>query len=71
LWNKTLAANTWLELNSATQAARVSGDSGTNWAASNSLMTGTIPQLKGGASNVLTLSGPTTGTYEIDYTAKG
>lgn len=70
-WANTLAANYWLRFNSQTQRAEVSADSGSNWTKSMANMTGLIPQLKGGVSNVLSLVGPTTGTYDITYTAKG
>jgi len=71
LWNNTLAADYWLRFNSETQRAEVSADDGANWTKSNANMTGLIPKLKGGVSNALTLTGPTTGTYDITYTAKG
>lgn len=71
LWSNTLNANEWLRLTSETQRAEVSTDSGATWTKNNANMTGVIPQLKGGVSNVLTLTGPTTGTYDITYTARG
>lgn len=70
-WANTLAANAWLRLSSATQRAEVSVDSGDNWTKTNTNMTGIICQLQGGVSNVITLTGPTTGTHEYSYTAKG
>lgn len=70
-WANTLAATYWLRFSSATQRAEVSADSGGTWTKNNANMTGLIPRLKGGVSNVLTLTWPTTGTYDITYTAKG
>lgn len=70
-WANTLAANTWLRFTSQTQRVETSTDSGANWTKNNANLTGLIPQLKGGVSNVITITGPTTGTYEYTYTAKG
>jgi len=71
IWSNTLAANAWLRLSSATQRAEVSTDSGANWTKNNANMAGIIPRIKGGVSNTITLTGPTTGTHEYSYTAKG
>ena len=71
LWNNTLAADDWLRFDSETQRVDVSGDDGANWSKSNGGLVGTIPGVVGGVSNVLTLTGPTTGTYDYTFTAKG
>lgn len=71
LWANTLPATHWLRLTSATQRIEVSTDSGTNWTKNNTNVTGIIPKLKGGEDNVITLTGPTTGTHNITYTARG
>lgn len=71
VWGNTLAVSAWLRLRSDIQRAEVSTDSGANWTKRNENMTGVIPQLQGGTSNVITQVGPTTGTHEYSYTAKG
>lgn len=71
VWENTLAANAWLRFSSATQRAETSVDSGANWTKNNTNMTGRIPRLKGGTDNAYTITGPTTGTHNITYTAKG
>jgi hypothetical protein len=71
VWNNTLDANAWLRLNSATQRAETSTDSGASWTRQNANMLGVIPRLRGGVTNTITITGPTTGTRNITYTAKG
>lgn len=71
LWNNTLAASRWLRLTSETQRVEISTDSGATWTKSQSGTTGVIPRLQGGITNTVTLTGPTTGTYNVTYTARG
>lgn len=71
VWVNTLAANAWVEFDSALQRARVSTNSGSSWTKTNTNMTGLIPKLQGGENNVITLTGPTTGTHNVTYTARG
>lgn len=70
-WSNTLAISAWLRLSSATQRCEVSTDSGATWTRSNANVTGLIPRLRGGVSNAVVITGPTTGTYTYTYTAKG
>lgn len=71
LWANTLAASMWIELDSELQRIRTSTDSGSSWTTNNANVTGVIPQLQGGEDNAITLTGPTTGTHNITYTARG
>jgi hypothetical protein len=71
LWANTLAADAWLRFTSATQRCDLSVDSGVNWTKRNDNVTGVICQLQGGVENAVVLTGPTTGTHEYEFTAKG
>lgn len=71
LWDNTLGASQWVRFNSANQRAETSVDSGSNWTKNNANMTGHIPKLQGGEDNTITLTGPTTGTHNVTYTARG
>lgn len=71
LWSNTLNANEWLRLSSATQRIEVSTDSGANWTRRNENVTGLIPQIKGGVSNAITITGLSGATADYTYTAKG
>ncbi len=71
LWSNTLNANEWLRFTSETQRIEVSTDSGATWTKNNANTIGLIPKVQGGVSNVVTLTGPTTGTHEYSFTAKG
>lgn len=71
VWANTLNANEWLRFRSEIQRAEVSADGGENWTKRNENMTGLIPQVQGGINNVVTQTGPTTGTYEFIFTARG
>ena len=71
VWSNSLAISAWIRFTSATQRMEVSTDSGANWTRRNENTTGLIPKLKGGVSNAVVITGPTTGTYEYTYTAKG
>jgi hypothetical protein len=70
-WSNALAIDAWLRLSSATQRCEVSTDSGATWTRRNENTTGMIPRLRGGVSNAVVVTGPTTGTYSYTYTAKG
>jgi hypothetical protein len=69
-WNAALAADEWLRLSSDGQTAEVSDDDGVSWTSRPEALSGTIPKLKGGTSNTVTVSG-VDGTAEWSYYAKG
>jgi hypothetical protein len=71
IWNNTLAADAWIRFRSATQRVDISANDGATWTKSNTGTTGVIPRLRGGINNTVTITGPTTGTREITYTARG
>jgi len=71
LWNNTLDADMWIEFDSALQRVRTSTNSGTSWTKNNTNMTGRVAKLQGGENNAITLTGPTTGTHNVTYTARG
>jgi len=71
IWANTLAVNAWIRFNSATQRIDVSTDSGANWTRRNENATGLIPQIRGGVSNVITITGVVGATADYSYTAKG
>lgn len=71
VWANALAVNAWLRLSSETQRCEVSTDSGANWTRRNENVTGVIPQLQGGVSNVITITGLVGATADYTYTAKG
>jgi hypothetical protein len=70
-WGNTLEADEWLRLDSANQRAEVSGDDGDTWVRRNGGMLGEIPKVVGGSNNAITFTGPTTGTVNVTYTARG
>lgn len=71
VWANALAVNAWLRMSSETQRIEVSTDSGATWTRRNENVTGVIPQLQGGVSNVITISGLVGATADYTYTAKG
>ena len=72
LWTNTLNASEWLRFTSQTQRVELSTDSGSNWTKVNQYITsGKVPKIQGGVDNDYTITGPTTGTHSITYTAVG
>ena len=71
VWANTLNATEWIRFTSETQRIDVSTDSGANWTRRVENVTGIICQLQGGVSNAVVLTGPTTGTYNYEFTARG
>jgi len=71
VWANALAADAWIRFTSATQRIDVSVDDGDTWVKNVANVTGVICQLQGGVANGVVLTGPTTGTYEYEFTPKG
>ena len=70
-WTGSLANNSWLRITTGlAEICEVSTDSGAIYTASMSGVSGTFPTLKGGATNSVTVTGLSTGTVVLTYTAR-
>lgn len=67
IWSNELAAGDWLLLNSQTQAASVSSDSGATWTDAPANLAGVIPKAQGGVENDITITG-LDAELDISYT---
>lgn len=67
IWSNELADGAWLRLDSQTQSAEVSLDSGGSWTSAPANLAGVIPKVQGGVDNDITITG-LDAELDISYT---